>query len=156
LYNPLEVAYLRLKLSNMSLEKILSISSKPGLYELKAQTRSGFVAQSLQNGRKIAVNLRHDVSMLSEIAVYTLEDEIPLPEVFEKIYEKENGEKCIDHKRPKAELIAYFEEILPEYDNERVYASDVKKIFQWYNLLISNNITEFTKQEEKESVEEEK
>ncbi len=135
----------------MSLEKILSISSKPGLYELKAQTRSGFVAQSLQNGRKIAVNLRHDVSMLSEIAVYTLDDEIPLPEVFERIYEKENGEKSIDHKKPKAELIAYFEEILPEYDSERVYASDVKKIFQWYNLLIANNITSFTKEEELET-----
>lgn len=132
----------------MGLEKILSISSKPGLYELKAQTRSGFVAQSLQDGKKIAVNLRHDVSLLSEIAIYTQEDEVPLPEVFEKIFNKENGKKSIDHKKSKNELTSYFEEILPEYDKDRVYASDIKKIFQWYNLLIDNGITTFKKEEE--------
>lgn len=139
----------------MSLEKILAISSKPGLYKLKAQTRAGFVAESLQDGRKIAVNLRHDVSMLSEIAVYTQEDEMPLPLVFEKIYAKENGEKSIDHKKSKNELIAHFGDILPEYDQERVYASDIKKIFQWYNLLIDNGYTSFTKEEEESAQDEE-
>lgn len=139
----------------MSLEKILAISSKPGLYKLKAQTRAGFVAESLQDGKKIAVNLRHDVSMLSEIAVYTQEDEIPLPTVFEKIYQKENGEKSIDHKKSKNELIAHFGDILPEYDQERVYASDIKKIFQWYNLLIDNGYTSFSKEDEEQSEDEE-
>lgn len=132
----------------MSLEKILSISSKPGLYELKAQTRNGFVAQSLQDGRKIAVNLRHNVSMLSEIAIYTRDGEIPLPEVFEKIYEKENGEKSIDAKKSKTELANYFAEVLPEYDPDKVYDRDIKKVFQWYNLLIDNGICSFTKKEE--------
>lgn len=132
----------------MSLEKILAISSKPGLYELKAQTRSGFVAQSLKDGRKIAVNLRHDVSMLSEITVYTQEDEMPLSEIFEKIFSTENGEKSIDHKKSKDKLIAHFKEIIPEYDDSRVYVSDIKKIFQWYNLLIDKGITSFTKEEE--------
>lgn len=137
----------------MSLEKILSISGKPGLYQLKAQTRSGFVAESLADGKKIAVNLRHNVSMLSEIAIYTTSDEIPLPEVFEKIFEKENGEKSIDHKESKAKLESYFAEILPEYDQDRVYSRDIKKIFQWYNLLIDNGITSFTDKEEKEDAE---
>ncbi len=134
----------------MSLEKILSISGKPGLYELKAQTRAGFVAESLINGKKLAVNLRHDVSMLSEIAIYTVDDEMPLPVVFEKIYAKEEGKKSISHKSSKAELEAYFSEILPEYDADRVYGSDIKKVFQWYNLLIENGITSFTKSEETE------
>lgn len=137
----------------MSLEKILSISGKPGLYQLKAQTRSGFVAESLADGKKIAVNLRHNVSMLSEIAIYTTSDEIPLPEVFEKIFEKENGEKSMDHKESKAKLESYFAEILPEYDQDRVYSRDIKKIFQWYNLLIDNGITSFTDKEEKEDAE---
>lgn len=139
----------------MSLEKILAISSKPGLYELKAQTRSGFVAQSLENGRKIPVNLRHDVSMLSEITVYTQVDEMPLGEIFEKIYAKEEGKKSIDHKKPKNELVRHFEEIIPEYDEERVYASDIKKIFQWYNILIDNDFSSFAKEEEAETDEEE-
>jgi len=137
----------------MSLEKILSISGKPGLYQLKAQTRSGFVAESLADGKKIAVNLRHNVSMLSEIAIYTTSDEIPLPEVFEKIFEKENGEKSMDHKESKGKLESYFAEILPEYDQDRVYSRDIKKIFQWYNLLIDNGITSFTDKEEKEDAE---
>lgn len=135
----------------MSLEKILSISGKPGLFELKAQTRGGFIAQSLKDGKKMAVNMRNNVSMLSEIAIYTYSEEIPLPEVFEKIYEKEDGKKSIDHKKSKAELSAYFEEVLPEYDEDRVYASDIKKVFQWYNLLIDNDITSFTDKEEGES-----
>lgn len=136
----------------MSLEKILSISGKPGLYELKAQTRSGFIAKSLKDGRKISVNLRHDVSMLSEIAIYTMEDEIPLPEVFERIYQKEDGKNSISHKSPKEELAGYFEEVLPEYDKDRVYQSDIKKVFQWYNLLVDNDITTFKKEEEEATV----
>lgn len=137
----------------MSLEKILSISGKPGLYELKAQTRTGFVAQSLLNGKNLPVNLRHDVSMLSEIAIFTYADEMPLPEVFEKIFEKEDGKKSIDHKVSKKELEAYFQEILPNYDEDRVYSRDIKKIFQWYNLLIHHGITSFSKEEGEEEEE---
>ncbi|HLS29954.1 MAG TPA: DUF5606 domain-containing protein [Flavobacteriaceae bacterium] len=139
----------------MSLNKILAISSKPGLYKLKAQTRSGFVAQSLENGRKIPVNLQHDVSMLSEITVYTEEDEVPLAEIFEKIYAKEEGKKSINHKKPKEELVAHFEEIIPEYNEDRVYTSDIKKIFQWYNILIDNGFKSFSEEEEENKSDEE-
>ncbi|GAA0872247.1 DUF5606 domain-containing protein [Gangjinia marincola] len=128
----------------MGLEKILSITGKPGLYELKTQTRGGFLAESLLDGKKIAVSARENVSMLSEIAIYTYTEEIPLREVFTKIGEKESYQEAISHKSPKEELISYFNEILPEYDEDRVYPSDIKKVVQWYNLLIKNDINDFS------------
>lgn len=129
----------------MELEKVMSISGKPGLYELKAQTRGGFIAESMLDGKKISVNMRHNVSLLSEIAVYTYTEEVPLREIFQRIKEKENGGEAISHKESKQKLESYFREILPEYDEDRVYISDIKKILQWYNLLISKGITEFEK-----------
>ncbi|MDX1753699.1 hypothetical protein SAMN06296241_2881 [Salinimicrobium sediminis] len=132
----------------MKLDKVLSISGKPGLYELKAQTRGGFVAESMLDGKKISVNLRHNVSLLSEIAIYTYTEEVPLREVFQKISEKENGGEAISHKESKAKLEEYFSEVLPDYDEDRVYVSDIKKIFQWYNLLVSKGYTDFSKAED--------
>src|SRR5690554_4922758 len=105
----------------MSLEKILSITGKPGLYELKTQTRTGFLAVSLLDGKKISVSARHNVSLLSEIAVYTLTEEVPLHKIFQKIKEKENGEKTISHKETNDKLEEFFFEILPDYDEDRVY-----------------------------------
>lgn len=139
----------------MSLEKILSISGKPGLYALKTQTRSGFLAESLLDGRKISVSARHNVSLLSEIAIYTLTEEVPLREVFQKISEKENGGEAISHKVPKVELEEYFFNVLPDYDEDRVYASDIKKVVQWYNLLNKNGINDFSESDETDSSEEE-
>ena len=139
----------------MKLDKVMSISGKPGLYELKAQTRGGFVAESMQDGKKISVNLRHNVSLLSEIAVYTYTEEVPLREVFQKIKEKEDGSAAISHKESKDKLESYFEEILPDYDTDRVYVSDIKKIIQWYNLLISKGFTDFSKAETEKTADEE-
>nr|WP_288834779.1 DUF5606 domain-containing protein [uncultured Flavobacterium sp.] len=119
----------------MNLEKILAISGKPGLYVLKVQTRTGFVAESLTDGKKITVNLKSNVSLLSEISVYTYEGEKPLKEVMDAIAAKENNGAAISHKEDNATLAAYFKEILPTYDEERVYASDIKKILNWYNTL---------------------
>ncbi len=127
----------------MSLEKILSISGKPGLYELKAQTKAGFLAESLVDGKKLSVGIRHNVSVLNEIAIYTYSEEVPLKQIFKNIKEKENGGESISHKVPKAELEKYFSEILPEYDEDRVYASDMKKVIQWYNLLHKKGIVDF-------------
>lgn len=135
----------------MGLEKILSISGKPGLYELTAQTRGGFVAKSIVDEKKIAVNVRHNVSLLSEIAIYTYTEEVPLGEIFKKISEKENGGEAIDSKASKKELETYFSEVLPDYDVDRVYQSDIKKIIQWYNLLVKKGFTDFSKGEEKAS-----
>jgi len=137
----------------MSLEKILSIGGKPGLYRLVTQTRSGFVAESLADGKKITVSLQNNVNLLSEIAIYTLEEEIPLREVFQKILEKENGGKTsVGHKEPKIKLEEYFFEVLPNYDEDRVYGSDIKKIIQWYNILQEHKLTDFSQDEEVEEV----
>ena len=125
----------------MSLDKILSISGKPGLYNLIAQTRGGFVAEALVDNKRITVNAQQNISVLSEIAIYTLTEEVPLKEVFLSIKNKENGkESSVKPKDSKDKLEEYFFEILPEYDEERVYASDIKKVLQWYNLLVKNNL----------------
>jgi len=139
----------------MSLEKILSISGKPGLYQLENQTRSGFLAKSLIDGKKISVSARQNVSLLSEIAIYTLTEELPLREVFLKISEKENGGEAISHKVSKDKLEEYFFEVLPDYDEDRVYPSDIKKVVQWYNLLTKNGITDFSETTSEKSSEEE-
>lgn len=119
----------------MNLDKILAISGKPGLYVLKVQTRTGFVAESLSDGKKITVNLKSNVSLLSEISIYTYEGEKPLTDVMQRIAVKESKGQAISHKEDNAKLTAYFKEILPEYDEERVYPSDIKKVLNWYNTL---------------------
>jgi hypothetical protein len=140
----------------MGLEKILSVAGKPGLYTLITQTRSGFVAESLLDGKRISVGLRSNVSVLSEIAIYTLEEELPLREVFLKIQEKEKGGKTsVGHKEDKIKLEEYFFEVLPNYDEDRVYASDIKKIIQWYNALVDNDMVDFSEKERERSSEEE-
>ncbi len=141
----------------MALDKILSIGGKPGLYKLLAQTRTGFVGESLLDGKRVSVGLRNNVSVLSEIAVYTLEKEVPLREVFQKIKEKEDGGKTsVHHKDDKLTLEEYFFEVLPDYDEDRVYPSDIKKIVQWYNILHDNGILDFSEvQEEEEATSEE-
>lgn len=119
----------------MSLQKVLAISGVPGLYELKLQTRTGFVAESLMDGKKITVGMKSNVSLLSEIAVYTYNEEIKLAEVFKAIAQKENEATTLSHKEDGAKLLAYFREVIPQFDEERVYLSDIKKILSWYNIL---------------------
>lgn len=119
----------------MSLDKIISITGKPGLYELKAQTKTGFLAESLADGKRLNISARHNVSLLSEIAIYTLSEEVPLYEIFVKIHDHEDGKETISHKVPKIELEELFFTVLPDYDEDRVYASDIKKVVQWYNIL---------------------
>ncbi|WP_313805234.1 DUF5606 domain-containing protein [Flavobacterium sp.] len=124
----------------MSIERILAISGKPGLYDLKLQTRTGFVAESLIDGKKITVGMRSNVSLLSEISIYTNSGEVRLSEVFRKIAEKENNGPAISHKEDNAKLESYFSEVLPDYDQDRVYASDIKKVLNWYNMLQAKGI----------------
>lgn len=119
----------------MSVEKVLAISGKPGLYELKLQTRAGFIAQSLVDGKKVTVGLKSNVSLLSEISIYTNTGEVKLFEVFARIAEKQNNEQAISHKATNEELEAFFGEVLPDYDKDRVYHSDIKKVLNWYNIL---------------------
>jgi hypothetical protein len=123
----------------MALEKIIAIGGKPGLYELIAQTKGGFVGESLVDKKRLTVSIRAKVSVLSEIAIYALDREVPLLEVFEAIHKKEEGkETSVSPKADKLALEEYFFSILPNYDEDRVYASDMKKILSWYNLLLNS------------------
>ncbi|MDN3493423.1 DUF5606 family protein [Winogradskyella bathintestinalis] len=125
----------------MSLDKILSISGKPGLYKIVTQTRTGAIVQSLIDNKRITVGAHSNISILSEIAIYTLTEEVPLREVLKKIKEKEGGElTSISHKDGKDTLEEFFFEVLPDYDEDRVYPSDIKKVVQWYNLLQKNDL----------------
>ncbi len=123
------------------LKKILSISGKPGLYKLVSTSKTITLVESLIDKKRLPIYPQEKIVSLGEIAIYTLEDEIPLKDVFTKIKENENGEKIADDvKSSNKEMFSYFETVLPTYDKEKVYASDIKKIINWYNLLIENNI----------------
>ena len=124
----------------MNLEKILAISGMPGIYALKMQTRTGFVAESLLDGKKVTVGLRSNVSLLTEISMYTHDAEKPLAEVMRAIATKEDNGPAISHKEDNAKLVAYFKQILPDYDEDRVYPSDIKKVLNWYNILQSKGL----------------
>lgn len=133
----------------MNLTKVLAISGKPGLYHLETQTRSGFLATSLADDKRISVGIRNNVSLLSEIAIYTLEKEVPLTEVFTNMKNFEDGKEArISPKSDGATLEEYFSQVLPNYDRDRVYASDIKKIIQWYNLLLAKGFLEEDAQED--------
>jgi hypothetical protein len=135
------------------LDEILAISGKPGLFELTARTRAGFIAKSLLTGKTQTFGMRDQVSVLSEIAIYTLAEEIPLPEVLQAIQTKESG-KIVDKsiKDDKSKLMAYFEEIVPNFDRQRVYPSDAKKVIQWYNTLTENSLLDFDVKATKDEV----
>ena len=121
----------------MQLDKIVSIPGKPGLFEIITQTRAGFVAQSLLDGKKISIAFKNNISVLNEIAIYTYEEEIPLRIVLKTIGEKENGQPAVSPKESEKVLTSYFREILPNFDEERVYTSNIKKVIQWFNLLVN-------------------
>lgn len=142
----------------MKLRDILSIAGKPGLYKLTTQSKNSIIVTSLDTGKKMPVQATHKISALEDISIYTYEEDLPLAEVFQKIADKENGGKAINHKADKVELRNYMSEVLPNYDEDRVYDSDLKKLFQWYNILQENDLLEGededVKQSESESEEE--
>ena len=119
----------------MNLDKILAIAGKPGLFALKIQTRTGFIAESLIDGKKITVGMKSNVSLLTEISMYTNTEEKPLADVMRNIAIKEDNGPAISHKEDNTKLVAYFLEVLPDYDQDRVYPSDIKKVINWYNML---------------------
>ncbi|MDO5523334.1 MAG: DUF5606 domain-containing protein [Bacteroidia bacterium] len=123
------------------LTKILSVSGKPGLYKLISTGKNLNIVESLLDGKRIPVYLSEKVIALSDVSVYTTEDDVPLREIFQKIQEKENGEKVVfGSKASNKDIFGYFGEVLPNYDTDKVYASDIKKIVSWYNILIENDI----------------
>ena len=139
------------------LKEILSVSGKPGLFKMISQGKNIYIVESLLDGKRIPVYTRDKVVSLGDIAVYTETEELPLATVLNNIKIKESG-AAIDIKSniQPLELRAYFEQILPEYDKNKVYPSDIKKIMNWYNILLSAGITDFenVEQEISESPEE--
>ncbi|MDH6252289.1 hypothetical protein M2347_002016 [Chryseobacterium sp. H1D6B] len=119
----------------MQLEKIISISGKPGLYKLVSQLRNGFIIEDVITKKKVSIGNSSQVSLLDNIAMFTFDKEVPLFEVFENIAKNHDYKETISHKSSDDELKEFMGVSLPNYDTERVYASDIKKLAQWYNIL---------------------
>ena len=133
----------------MELSKILAITGRPGLYKMLAQTKNGLVVESLLDGKRLTAFSHERISSLEEISIFTTDEDLPLKDVLKKIFDKQNGEKAISHKSDAKELKAFFKEAVPNYDEENVYVSDIKKVIQWYNLLQEHNLLEFDEEDEK-------
>ena len=119
----------------MNLEGIIAVTGKPGLYKVVGQTKNGVIVQGLLDDKKVAMSTTSKMSALQDIAIYTYTEELPLVDVLDKIRVKEDGKPSIGHKSSAAILTAYFKEVLEDYDEDRVYTSDIKKIISWYNTL---------------------
>ncbi len=143
------------KLKNETMLKgILAISGHSGLFKMVSNAKNAIIVESLVDKKRMPAYATSKISALEDIAIFTDEGDVPLADVFKSIKEKENGGKAISHKASGNELKGYMEEILPNYDEDRVYVSDMKKVFQWYNLLQENNLLEnLDKEEEVESAE---
>ena len=134
---------------NMELHEVLAISAEAGLYKYVAQSARGVIVESLTTGKRMNAAQSSRVSALAEISMFTQGEDIPLAEVFTKIYAHTNGKESISHKAPAEELKAEFAAVLPEYDRDRVHLSDIKKCFAWYNILVTAGMTEFKLPESK-------
>ncbi len=132
----------------MDLTKILAISGKPGLFKMLAQTKNGLVVESLLDGKKFTAFTHERISTLEEISIYTEEEDMPLKEVLKAIYEKQDGKEAPSPKSDNEELKAFFEDAIPNYDKENVYVSDIKKVVNWYNLLLEKDLLDFEEEEE--------
>ncbi|TAJ10477.1 hypothetical protein DMA11_18780 [Marinilabiliaceae bacterium JC017] len=133
------------------LKGFLAISGQSGLFKMVSQTKNSIIVESLIDGKRMPAYATSRISALEDISIYTENGDVKLSDVFKSIFEKENGGQAISHKSKGPELKAYFEEIVPEYDTDRVYVSDIKKVFAWYNLLIEKGLLD-PNAEEKEEV----
>ncbi len=127
------------------LNSILAISGKPGLFKMVSQGKNMIIVESLLDKRRMPAYGSERIISLGDIAMYTDEEDIPLRQVFKSIQTKENGAKiAMDVKKAgNEELRAYLQEVLPNFDRDRVHTSDIRKLVQWYNLLVDNGLTDF-------------
>jgi hypothetical protein len=138
----------------MDLSKILAISGKNGLFKVVSQSKTGLIVESLSDGKKLPVFASDRSSSLDDISIFTYSEDLPLKVILLRIFEKEEGKPALDAKSKPEELKAYFEGIVPEYDKERVYQSDIKKLISWYNLLVEKDLISKPEAEEALSDEE--
>lgn len=131
------------------LKEILSIPGKPGLFKLVSQGKNMLIVESLVDGKRIPAYAKDKVVALGDIAIFTEDEEVALGQVFENIKIKENGAICsVDTKADNDTLRAFMAQVLPEYDRDRVYPSDIRKVIAWYNVLVNSGVTEFLTKEE--------
>lgn len=131
-----------------TLKEIISISGHSGLFKFVSQGRQGIIVESLIDGKRINVPVTAKVSAISDIAVFTDSGEVALREVLAKIKEMEDGKPSIDPKSDPKEIVKYFAKAMPDYDRDRVYTSDIKKIITWYNQMQAHNLLDLLKEEE--------
>ncbi len=127
----------------MELKEILAISGQPDLYRYIAQSRNGVIVESLTGEKRMNVPASSRVSALSEISMFTEGEDMPLAAVFTAMYEHTGGKPALSHKESPERLKAFFAEVVPDYDRERVHVSDIKKAVAWFNLLVGAGFTEF-------------
>ncbi len=132
----------------MKLAETLAISGQPGLFRFVAQSRGGIIVESLADAKRMIVSGNAKVSSLGDIAIFTTSEDMPLGRVFEMIFKNTGGKECCSHKAPDAQLKTAMKQYLPDYDEDRVRVSDIKKLFSWFNILISNGMTVFVEEEE--------
>ncbi len=137
----------------MDLSKIISVAGKSGLFRVVAQGRQAIIAESLLDGKRIPVHTSMRVSSLDEISMYTTGDDVPLSQVLQKLHEVEKGGESLDPKEGDDKLFAKLGEALPEHDRERIYPSDLRKLFAWYGQLLKAG--EFEKKKEEAKADEE-
>ena len=134
----------------MNLEGIINVAGKPGLYKVISKGNKKVIVESFIDGKKSPLYSDNQANMLEEIGIYTYDDTKPLSEIFDNIAKKEKGEQALNHKSSTNQLTTYFREILADYDEERVYISDIKKVIQWYNAMQKQGLIELPKSDKKE------
>jgi hypothetical protein len=135
----------------MDLSKILSISGRPGLYQIVSQLKNAVLVESLLDKKRFPAFAHEKISSLEEISVFTPTEDKPLKDVLKAIYDKQEGKPALDPKSGDKMLQAFFLEVVPDYDSNRVYISDIRKIISWYNILTEHKILDFTEKEEEKS-----
>jgi len=124
----------------MDLKGIIAISGKPGLYKVAAQGRNNIIVESLDSGKKFPAFATDKISALEDISIYTYETDVPLVDVYTKIADKNDFTAAINHKESAEKLREALTDVLPDYDEDRVYDSDIRKLYQWYNILIDKGL----------------
>ncbi len=127
----------------MELRDILAISAQPGLYKYVAQSTKGVIVESLIDGRRMNASATARVSALTEISMFTEEEDVALADVFTNIYNYTDGKETISHKESTDKIKETFAAVLPNYDRDRVHVSDMKKCFAWFNILVKAGFTKF-------------
>lgn len=139
----------------MKFSEVIAISGQPGLFMYLAQSKAGIIVESLMDKRRFPVSATAKVSSLNDIAIYTEGEDMPLSQVFQAMSDKLEGKEAINAKSDIKELVKAFGEYLPSYDKDRVHNSDIKKVFTWYNMLVTYGMTEFVEKEEEQKEENE-